>query len=130
MYDIKKQNELANIAYKIFKFYEKDYKKIASKILKKVEKEKKEKLENYLKIIMLSSSVKQEFDYELDKELDVNTNVLLGVLSAYELLISKSKEIKTDLRLKLFAELIDEIELNDRDKIRESHRELTKIIKG
>ena len=55
--------------------------------------------------------------------------LLLAIFITLELSIVKSKELKTDLRLKLIEELADALEVNNKELARVCHRALTDIIK-
>ena len=54
--------------------------------------------------------------------------MIIALLLTLELSIVKSKELKTDLRLKLIEELINSIETNNKELARVCHRAVTKII--
>lgn len=139
MYEIKKQIEMSNIAIKTFYFNQNKYDEIADNLLLK--SKQKEKLSNYIKILCMSSVVKnKELDEEvyvkIDKEFDNFTKqqsvemceMHVALLLTLELSVEKSKELKTDLRLKLLQELLNEIEINNRDLSKISNRIVTNII--
>ena len=143
MYETKKQIELANIAIKTFYWNQEKYDALANSLLFEVEEEKKTKLINYIKILCMSSSVKNKeatTEFEIKNIPDsykhfnnAQTNymceLLLSIFITLELSIVKSKELKTDLRLKLIEELTNALEVNNKELARVCHRALTDIIK-
>ena len=71
MYETKKQIELANIAIKTFYWNQEKYDALANSLLFEVEEEKKTKLTNYIKILCMSSSVKNK---EATTEFEIKKN--------------------------------------------------------
>lgn len=143
MYSTEKQIEIANIAFTTLVWYQKDYQEVANNLLSKLSEEKKTKLSNYIKILCLSSSVKtynkkyKSIDFNIDTQRDELTyeqtmdmcSLYVALLLTLEMSVTKSKELKTDLRLKLIEELLNEVETNNKDLAKICHREVTKIIK-
>lgn len=142
MYETNKQIELANLAKKTFDWQKDRYEEIANNLLFGIEEEKKTKLTNYIKILFMSSSIKNSSncgfnDKDFNKEykhfskFEVNRmcETLLAIFITLELSIVKSKELKTDLRLKLIEELTNALEVNNKELARVCHRALTDIIK-
>ena len=141
MYEIKKQIEMSNIAIKTLMWYKKDYQTITNSLFINLEEEKKEKLANYIKILCMSSTLKTietqiPIEYEITNnyknftifEISNMCEMIIALLLTLELSIVKSKELKTDLRLKLIEELINSIETNNKELARVCHRAVTKII--
>lgn len=146
MYEIEKQKELASICKAICSNLCKQniYKESTEKLLKNADVEQKLKLENYVKILVLSTTDKDDMDLPytdmselINKELytkleySLNDAMLVFLISgSLELMIYKSKELKNDIRLKLVQELYDIIEIKNRKLVFAIQKIITKIAGG
>jgi hypothetical protein len=148
MYNNEKERELANLVHKLCKNIQTNnkFEKIADNLLANANEEKACKLKNYIKIIVNSTTIKQEAlfypfsvidsnikepekGFSLEELYDMET-MLLIVFATYELMIYKSKELKNDIRLKLVQELVTELEVLNRKLSFNTCRVLTKFIEG
>ena len=133
---------MANLVKKTFDWHKDSYFEIANNLLFGIEEEKKTKLTNYIKILFMSTSIKtidncsfsekefpEVYKHFVKFEISKMCEVLIAIFVTLELSVTKSKELKTDLRLKLIEELTNALEVNNKELARVCHRELTRIIK-
>lgn len=142
MYEIKKQIEIANLSCGVFELNTTTYVNTANNLFFGIDDEKKEKLLNYVKILVMSSKVKNKMNVKYPvccikkyknfsaSEITSMFELSVAILSTYELCLNKSKELVVDLRLKLIEELVNAIEINNRELIKECHRTVTNIIEN